>query len=121
LIERNPDDAANWQQRATASYQAHNYAQAIADCTQALTLDEELAEAYLTRAQSQQELGHLTEAIADYQNYLATSPEDMEAWKRLGQVYNMLGVPDRALAAYQQAEQLMTSSHTLVEQQSEGK
>ena len=67
------------------------------------------------------ELTHLTEAIADYQAYLAASPEDEEIWRQLGQVYDMLGDSEHAQAAYQQAEQLMTSSHALVEQQSRSK
>ncbi|GHO62995.1 hypothetical protein KSC_018870 [Ktedonobacter sp. SOSP1-52] len=76
LIELRPNNASSWQKRALASYRAHNYVQAIDDCTRALALDAQLAETYLTRAQSHKELAHLAESEADYQVYLNLQPED---------------------------------------------
>ncbi|MES0363703.1 MAG: tetratricopeptide repeat protein, partial [Desulfobacteria bacterium] len=56
-IERNPDDAEAYRERASAWEEKGDYDQAIADCTKAIKIDRDDANAYYFRARAVASMG----------------------------------------------------------------
>jgi tetratricopeptide (TPR) repeat protein len=75
---------------------------AIADYTQAITLDPKLAPARYNRGVAYTASGDLNRAIADYTEAIAIDAKNEEAYKHRGLVYKAKGDLDRAIADYTQ-------------------
>src|SRR5262245_3810841 len=99
--ERSPADAAF--ERGVAALTSSAYDQAIADFTQAITLNPQRVEAYHNRGEAYRRKGDYDRALADYSQALTVNPAYAPAYYNRGIVYSNKGDYERALADYTQA------------------
>lgn len=71
--------------RATANYLLEQYAYAVADCDQALKLDDKNIKAWYRRAEAQTMLGKLKEAQKDYHQVYTLQPSNRTAIEKYKQ------------------------------------
>lgn len=110
LLEQNPANAADYNNRGLMYFQSGEPEKALADYNQALQLNPRLASAYNNRANYYAAWGLLKEAIADYETAIDLDPTHLRARINLGITFRDLGTHDRAIEAFDLALQL---SHTL--------
>lgn len=84
LLNRNPQNAIDYNNRGLVYFQARQYDQAIADYNKALELNPRLAKAYNNRANYYAAIGDLSAAIADYDQALDFNPSYVRAWLNRG-------------------------------------
>lgn len=84
LLNRNPQNAIDYNNRGLVYFQARQFDQAIADYNKALELNPRLAKAYNNRANYYAATGDLVAAIADYDQALDFNPSYARAWLNRG-------------------------------------
>lgn len=84
LLNRNPQNAIDYNNRGLVYFQARQFDQAIADYNKALELNPRLAKAYNNRANYYAATGDLEAAIADYDQALDFNPSYVRAWLNRG-------------------------------------
>lgn len=84
LLNRNPQNAIDYNNRGLVYFQARQFEQAIADYNKALELNPRLAKAYNNRANYYAATGDLVAAIADYDQALDFNPSYVRAWLNRG-------------------------------------
>ena len=89
--------------RGNRHYDAGEYADAIAEYTQAIALDPKYAAAYNNRGAANNHLGKYTEAIADCTQAIILDPKYAAAYNNRGYANNHLGKYAEAIADYTQA------------------
>jgi len=92
--------------RGLAYGQLGKYQKALADYTQALSLDPNLVDAYFNRGIVHNRLGESQQAIADYTQALSLDPNLVDAYFNRGIVHNRLGESQQAIADYTEAIRL---------------
>jgi tetratricopeptide (TPR) repeat protein len=80
LIDRNPSNANDYNNRGLVNYQAGLHDAALSDYNRALRLNPRLASAYNNRANYFATQGNLAEAIADYETAVDLDPTNLRAW-----------------------------------------
>jgi tetratricopeptide (TPR) repeat protein/TolB-like protein/predicted Ser/Thr protein kinase len=76
---------------------------ALAAAQQALQLNNNLPEVYLSLASAYVSTGRTVEAIIELKRAVQLAPNSDESWRRLGDAYRAAGNKDQAMAAYQKA------------------
>lgn len=84
LLNRNPQNAIDYNNRGLVYFQARQFDQAIADYNKALELNPRLAKAYNNRANYYAATGDLVAALADYDQALDFNPSYVRAWLNRG-------------------------------------
>ncbi len=84
LLNRNPQNAIDYNNRGLVYFQARQFDQAIADYNKALELNPRLAKAYNNRANYYAAIGDLSAALADYDQALDFNPSYVRAWLNRG-------------------------------------
>lgn len=97
LIDRNPTDAANYNNRGLIYFQSGQMEQAIADYNTALQLNPHLDSAYNNRANYYAALGKLVEAISDYEQAIDLNFGNIRARINQGITFRQLGLYELAL------------------------
>lgn len=104
LIDRNPHNPINYNNRGLVYFQGGFLTRAIADYNRALQLNPLLASAYNNRANYYAASGHLAAAIADYDRAIDLNPGYVRAlinrgitWRELGQYEKAIDNFDMAL------------------------
>jgi tetratricopeptide (TPR) repeat protein len=89
-IQLQGDMAGAYSNRCLAHIELENYSEAIADCSQAISLHP-LPEAYLNRGMAHYHLFHFRTAIADFTQAIAVDPDCAEAYLNRGISRSELG------------------------------
>ena len=89
--------------RGNRHYDAGEYADAVAEYTQAIALDPKYAVAYNNRGAANNHLGKYAEAIVDYDQAIALDPQGTVAYNNRGAANNNLGKYAEAIADCTQA------------------
>jgi tetratricopeptide (TPR) repeat protein len=97
LINRNPDNAIDYNNRGLIYFQSGQLSQAITDYNKALQLNPQLASAYNNRANYYAACGQLEMAIADYDQAIDLNPSYVRAWLNRGITLRDLGQYDQAI------------------------
>lgn len=84
LLNRNPQNAIDYNNRGLVYFQAGHFPQALADYNKALELNPHLAKAYNNRANYYAACGNLLAALADYDQALNLNPSYVRAWINRG-------------------------------------
>ena len=79
-IEKNPDDADAYRERANAWEEKGDYDQAIADYSKAIELDQRDVNLYYLRSYLYSEKGDYDQAIADCTKAIEINPDDAKAY-----------------------------------------
>jgi tetratricopeptide (TPR) repeat protein len=101
-----PTDAAGYTRRGNQYSRNGAYEQAIADYTQALELDDALADAWFNRGVSFYELGQYDDSIADLTRAIEVNPEDDNFYGRRSMAYLFSDQPERAQADQDKCDEL---------------
>jgi serine/threonine protein kinase len=101
-----PDGIAALIQRATSNYRQGDYAQAVADCTEAIRLDPDSALAYAHRAHAFHALGKPTEGLSDAKQAVKLAPGEPMGYYSRGHCYKDLKQPRPALKDLDEAIRL---------------
>lgn len=97
LIDRNPDSAADYNNRGLIYFQSGQLERALEDYNIALQLNPKLASIYNNRANYYAACGKIVEAVADYEVALDLDPSNIRAWINLGITFRDLGLYQRAI------------------------
>lgn len=92
--------------RGTSSYLKSDYPQAIADLTQGIKLQPDLAAAYINRGNVYHAQGNHPQAIADFNQAIQLKPDFAEAYNSRGDTYSYQGNYPQAIADFNQALKL---------------
>ena len=84
LLNRDPQNAIDYNNRGLVYFQAGQPDQAIADYNKALELNPHLAKAYNNRANYYAACGNLIVALSDYDQALNLNPSYVRAWLNRG-------------------------------------
>lgn len=84
LLNRDPQNAIDYNNRGLVYFQAGQPDQAIADYNKALELNPHLAKAYNNRANCYAACGNLIVALSDYDQALDLNPSYVRAWLNRG-------------------------------------
>jgi tetratricopeptide (TPR) repeat protein len=103
LIEQNPTNAMDYNNRGLVYFQSANYAAAIADYNQALELNPRLDSVYNNRANYYASQGKYLAAILDYEQAIDLNPSNVRAWINQGITFRDLKMYDRALEYFDMA------------------
>jgi tetratricopeptide (TPR) repeat protein len=90
-------------QIAEIYYRQAKYQEAIAQCDQALAIDDRSADAYMIKGNAWLALGNLGEAEKAYRQSLHSQPENAVVYSNLGTVYAQQKLWSRAIASWQKA------------------
>lgn len=97
LIELEPDNANNYNNRGLIYFKNGQYAQALADYNRALSLNPRLDSAYNNRANYYASQGDLAAAITDYELALDFNPGNLRASINQAIAFRQLGLYDLAI------------------------
>lgn len=97
LINRNPDNAIDYNNRGLIYFQCGEKQKAVSDYNTAIALNPKLASAYNNRANYYAACGKLVEAIADYDEAIDLNPTYTRAWINRGITYRDLGQHEEAI------------------------
>ncbi len=97
LIDRNPHNAIDYNNRGLIYFQSGQPDQAITDYNNALKINPNLASAYNNRANYYAACGELAAAIADYDQALDLNPSHARAWINRGITLRDLGQYEQAI------------------------
>lgn len=103
VIEKSPDKARPYFNRALAYESTNAIQQAIADYTRAIEINPAYTNAWSNRGLAHLKLGQFDQAIADNQKALEVKPTYAPAYGNLGLVYDEVGQFDKAIEAYSKA------------------
>ena len=98
-----PTLAAAYAGRALARYRQGFFAEAIADCDRALSINPGLAQVYTNRGVMFKVNGDLDAALADFDRVIKLRPKDAQAYDNRGNVFFDKGNLTAALADFEQA------------------
>jgi len=98
-----PQTAEEFRARGWTHYQNRNFARAIADFDQAISLNPSFYRAYNERGIVYQNMGDSARAIADYSTAIRLDPNRPDAYINRGIVYLNQGDLNRAIADYNEA------------------
>ena len=97
LIERNPSNASNYNNRGLMYSKKGQLDEAIADLSQAIRINTRLDSAYNNRANCYASQGNLAAALEDYEVALDFNPGNIRAWINQGIAFRQLGLYDLAI------------------------
>ncbi|MGB3693381.1 MAG: tetratricopeptide repeat protein [Spirulinaceae cyanobacterium] len=97
LIERNPHNASNYNNRGLMYSKNGQLSEAIADLSQAIEINPRLDNAYNNRANCYASQGNLAAALKDYEVALDFNPGNIRAWINQGIAFRQLGLYDLAI------------------------
>lgn len=103
LINRNPYNASDYNNRGLAHFQTHQHDEAIADYNQAIELNPNLDSVYNNRANYYACRGQLLEAILDYDIAIDLNPSNVRAWINQGITFRELKMYERAIECFDAA------------------
>lgn len=106
LIDRNPNNATDYNNRGLVHFQCGQREAAIEDYNQAIRLNPRLAGAYNNRANYYAAQGLLIEAIADYDMAVDLDPTNIRAWLNQGITFRDLGLYSQAIENFENALQI---------------
>lgn len=106
LIDRNPNNATDYNNRGLVHFQWGHRDAAIEDYNEAIRLNPRLASAYNNRANYYAAQGLLTEAIADYDRAVDLNPTNIRAWLNQGITFRDLGLYCQAIENFEHALQI---------------
>ncbi|MER3435047.1 MAG: hypothetical protein C4288_16925 [Leptolyngbya sp. ERB_1_1] len=113
LINRNPENATDYNNRGLVHYQCGDLEAALEDYNEALRLNPKLAGAYNNRANYYAAQGLLIEAIADYEMAIDLDPMNVRAWLNQGITFRDLEMYSQAIENFEhglQIKELLSSS-----------
>lgn len=105
--------AALYSNRCWVRLSLDRYDEAIADCSQALTLQPREPETWLNRGLAYYRQGQAEAAIADFNQLLQQSPNDYRAYYNRGLAYLDQAQPDQAIADFLQALAKLPKTETV--------
>ncbi|MFM2431350.1 MAG: hypothetical protein RLZZ511_2563 [Cyanobacteriota bacterium] len=97
LLKRNPNNAADYNNRGLVYFQAGQLALALADYNHAIAIEPNLANVYNNRANYFAALGELTLAIEDYDQAIRIDPMNVRAWINQGITFREMELYDQAI------------------------
>jgi Tfp pilus assembly protein PilF len=103
LIERNPQSAADYNNRGLVYFQSGQLASCLADYNCAIKLDPNLANVYNNRANYYAALGELSLAIEDYDQAIRIDPMNVRAWVNQGITFREMELYDQAIENFSYA------------------
>ncbi len=103
LIEQNPTNAMDYNNRGLVYFQSFKYDAAIADYNKALEINSCLDSAYNNRANYYASQGKYLAAILDYEQAIDLNPRNVRAWINQGITFRDLTMYDRALDCFDMA------------------
>lgn len=103
VIEKSPEKARPYFNRALAYESTNAIEQAIADYTKAIAINPAYTNAWSNRGLAHLKLGQFDQAISDNQKALEVKPSYAPAFGNLGLVYDEVGQLEKAIEAYSQA------------------
>lgn len=106
LIQSNPQNAGNYNNRGLLYFQGGQYFQALADYDQALRLNNQLAKVYNNRANCYAALGDLEAAITDYETAIDLDPTDIRTRLNQGITFRELNLFEQAIESFDLALQI---------------
>ncbi|NDJ17034.1 tetratricopeptide repeat protein [Myxacorys almedinensis] len=113
LIDRNPENATDYNNRGLVQFQWGQREAALEDYNRAIALNPKLASAYNNRANHYATQGLLAEAIADYEMAIDLDPTNVRAWLNQGITFRDLEMYPQAIENFEQAlhiSELLTRS-----------
>lgn len=108
-----PDDLGSPAVRASSGLdhaELHRFEETIADCTEAIRLDQDTPRLYLERAGALARLDRYEEAVADYNRAIGLDPDDAAAYLGRCHAKSELGRHEEAIEDYDHAVRLDPSS-----------
>lgn len=109
FVKNYPNEPTTYLNRALVYKDKGEYDRAIADYTEALSINPNYIEAYNRRGNAYSYKGEFDKAIADYNRALKMDSEYVEAYYRRGNVYYDKGEYNKAIADYTQALEIDTT------------
>jgi tetratricopeptide (TPR) repeat protein len=106
LIDRNPENATDYNNRGLVHFQWGQQEAAIEDYNEAIRLNPRLAAAYNNRANYYAAQGELEAAIADYEMAVDLDPTNIRAWLNQGITFRDLGLYSDAIENFEHALQI---------------
>jgi tetratricopeptide (TPR) repeat protein len=106
LVDRNPNNATDYNNRGLVHYQCGHIKAAIEDYNQAIRLNPKLAGAYNNRANYYAAQGRLDEAIEDYDTAIDLDPTNVRAWLNQGITFRDLEQYSEAIESFDHALQI---------------
>lgn len=103
LINRQPQNAVNYNNRGLIYFQSGNLQQALADYNTAIELHPNLASTYNNRANYYAACGELAAALADYDQAIDLNPSYVRAWINRGITLRDLGQYEEAIDNFEVA------------------
>ncbi|MGB3494058.1 MAG: tetratricopeptide repeat protein, partial [Elainellaceae cyanobacterium] len=103
LINCNPNNASDYNNRGLAYFQASQYDEAIANYNRAIELNPDLDSVYNNRANYYACRGLLLEAILDYDIAIDLNPSNVRAWINQGITFRELKMYERAIECFDAA------------------
>ena len=100
LIERDPQNAVNYNNRGLMHFRSNQILAALEDLTQAIEIDPSLDSAYNNRANCYAAIGDLVAAIADYDLALDLNPANLRVWINQGITFREMNSFDLALGNF---------------------
>jgi tetratricopeptide (TPR) repeat protein/serine/threonine protein kinase len=106
VVEMDPADGRNWNQRAVVYYRLRQYDRALADANKAVERAPNDERVWFNRGYLHDELGHHGEALADFSKAIELNPGSVFAWWWRGKQYWRLEHYHKAIADFSQAIKL---------------
>jgi len=103
MIKQDPKAAVSYNQTARTALSDRNWNKAIVYSTQAITFNEEYADAYNTRAVAYASKGDHGDAVADYSMAIKYNDKDKTYYQSRGYSYFCLGEYDKAIEDFSKA------------------
>ena len=100
IIERNPEMAGPYYNRALAFFNAERYDEALKDYDQAILLDSSSANTWYNRGLTKEQLGDLDGALSDFDQAINLQPNFAKAWHGKGVVLAKLKQYRNAISMY---------------------
>ncbi len=97
------ESAQKWFNAGLSSFNNRDYDQAIAEFTEALTIDPDHIDARRRRGSAYMRTCRMPEAIRDFNRALALSPADARTYNLRGLAYASIGRHDHAVSDYDRA------------------
>lgn len=97
------NSASKWFESASAKFYVKDYQGAVADCTLAIGLDPNYAEAYALRGMTRRFLAYYEGSIDDYSKAITLKPEYGGSYQGRGLAYLALGQKRKALEDFMRA------------------
>jgi Tfp pilus assembly protein PilF len=106
LLDRNPNNASDYNNRGLIYFQSGHLEKALADYNRSLWLNPKQTKVYNNRANCYAALGRLAEAITDYEMAIDLDPANVRAWVNQGITFRDLEMYDEAVENFDLALQV---------------